>query len=145
MSTNDENKYRAAFSGERRYLSNMYNAPIMYNGMIFPSSESVYMLFKNDSEEWLDFVLNNHQHKVKTKSREIELVDNWEDIKIDRMRLALILKFSQHPELLEKLKKEDELIEKNNWGDTFWGVDIDTGEGDNILGILLDEVRRLLP
>jgi len=46
------NKYRASFSGERRYLSNMYLVPFIYNKKVFKSSESIYMLFKNNSKEW---------------------------------------------------------------------------------------------
>jgi len=52
------------------------------------------------------------------------------------MKLALYLKFTQHPNLLQKLQKETELIEYNNWV-----KDIDAKEGKNMLGILLQEVK----
>ena len=34
-----------------------------------------------------------------------------------------------------------ELIEGNTWGDTFWGVDKNTGQGENHLGRILMELR----
>ena len=32
----------------------------------------------------------------------------------------------------------------NNWGDLIWGVDIETGEGQNLLGKLIMEFRETL-
>jgi predicted NAD-dependent protein-ADP-ribosyltransferase YbiA (DUF1768 family) len=32
----------------------------------------------------------------------------------------------------------------DTWGDKFWGVDLETGEGENNLGILLMELREML-
>lgn len=57
-------------------------------------------------------------------------------------------KFSQHPDLAEKLVSTGDmhLEEGNWWGDVFWGVDKKTGEGENHLGIILmrlrDELRK---
>ena len=34
--------------------------------------------------------------------------------------------------------------EGNNWGDLIWGVDIETGEGQNLLGKLIMEFRETL-
>ena len=33
------------------------------------------------------------------------------------------------------------IIEGNTWGDTFWGVDMYSGEGENILGKMIMEIR----
>lgn len=54
-------------------------------------------------------------------------------------------KFSaRNPELLRRLLDTGDLtlIEGNHWGDTFWGVDIRTGKGDNHLGMILMQVRE---
>lgn len=40
------------------------------------------------------------------------------------------------------LTGDAELIEGNNWGDTFWGVC--NGRGENMLGKLLMEIRDYL-
>jgi predicted NAD-dependent protein-ADP-ribosyltransferase YbiA (DUF1768 family) len=34
------------------------------------------------------------------------------------------------------------LIEGNTWGDTYWGVDLKTGIGENKLGKILMKVRE---
>ena len=59
------------------------------------------------------------------------------------MRHLLFKKFSQYEffELL-MLTGDAELIEGNNWGDTFWGVC--NGRGENMLGKLLMEIRDYL-
>jgi predicted NAD-dependent protein-ADP-ribosyltransferase YbiA (DUF1768 family) len=31
---------------------------------------------------------------------------------------------------------------KNTWSDTFWGVDLKTGKGDNNLGKLIMKIRK---
>ncbi len=36
------------------------------------------------------------------------------------------------------------LQEGNRWGDTFWGVDLRTGKGENKLGKILMRVRKEL-
>ena len=36
------------------------------------------------------------------------------------------------------------LIEGNNWHETFWGVDSETGEGQNNFGKILMELREEL-
>ena len=58
------------------------------------------------------------------------------------MRDILIAKFSD-----ERLKKKliktypNDLIGGNDCGDEYWGVNIDTGEGKNRLGRLLEDLR----
>jgi predicted NAD-dependent protein-ADP-ribosyltransferase YbiA (DUF1768 family) len=42
------------------------------------------------------------------------------------------------------LTGNEQLIEGNNWGDTFWGVDLRTGKGDNHLGKILMQIREVL-
>jgi predicted NAD-dependent protein-ADP-ribosyltransferase YbiA (DUF1768 family) len=57
------------------------------------------------------------------------------------MRSLLRQKFA-HPSMRERLLAtgDEELIEGNWWGDTFWGVC--NGEGQNQLGKLLMRVRH---
>jgi len=60
------------------------------------------------------------------------------------MYLGLLLKFTQHSDLKERLLDTHnlELIEGNNWDDTYWGIC--NGRGRNMLGMLLMEVRDIL-
>ncbi|MBK9336371.1 MAG: NADAR family protein [Lewinellaceae bacterium] len=61
------------------------------------------------------------------------------------MRECLELKFSQEPFLTWLLETGDaNLQEGNTWSDTFWGVDLETGAGENNLGKLLMEIREHL-
>jgi len=70
---------------------------------------------------------------------------NWSLIKEDVMLKALRAKFSQHPELAERLKdtQRRRLVEFTN-NDSYWGEN-ENGEGSNRLGELLmivrDEIR----
>lgn len=55
-------------------------------------------------------------------------------------------KFTRNPDLRKKLLEtgNEELIEGNWWHDTYWGVDIKTGKGQNKLGKILMKVREEL-
>jgi predicted NAD-dependent protein-ADP-ribosyltransferase YbiA (DUF1768 family) len=61
------------------------------------------------------------------------------------MRFGLALKFSD-PVLREMLLDTGDAIleEGNMWNDTFWGIDLNTGKGQNHLGRLLMERRAEL-
>jgi predicted NAD-dependent protein-ADP-ribosyltransferase YbiA (DUF1768 family) len=70
---------------------------------------------------------------------------DWEKIKVQTMRELVTLKFTD-PQLAELLLATgDALIkEGNRWGDTFWGVDLRNGQGQNILGQILMNIRSNL-
>ena len=79
--------------------------------------------------------------KAKRLGRKATLRDDWDGIKITVMLHTLRLKFGQNRKEREMLLATGDrlLIEGNHWGDTFWGVC--DGEGENMLGILLMQVR----
>jgi predicted NAD-dependent protein-ADP-ribosyltransferase YbiA (DUF1768 family) len=62
------------------------------------------------------------------------------------MRRLVRAKFQQHPDLAQKLVATNnyKLIEGNDWGDRFWGVDNKTGLGENQLGKVLELIRSEL-
>ena len=66
---------------------------------------------------------------------------DWEGVKIDIMRKALLAKFIQHDDLRKKLKDTGKrlLVERSPY-DKFWG-DGGDGSGQNWLGRLLMEIR----
>lgn len=68
---------------------------------------------------------------------------DWEEVKLGVMEGLLREKFSD-PELRRKLLAtgERELVEGNDWGDSFWGVC--AGRGKNHLGRLLMKLREEL-
>lgn len=67
---------------------------------------------------------------------------NWNKNKVRIMRECLFAKFSQNPDLLDKLLKTEplELIEYAPHGDIYWGVNKNL-TGKNMMGKLLMEVR----
>ena len=82
---------------------------------------------------------------AKRAGRGATLRTDWDHVRLDIMRFALRMKFSD-PKLRDKLVATDYmyLAEGNTWNDTFWGVDLETGKGENNLGMLLMELRDTL-
>ena len=65
---------------------------------------------------------------------------DWEEVKVLLMSYLVVQKFAQEPFKTWLLETGDEeLVEGNTWGDTFWGVC--KGEGENQLGIILMGIR----
>ena len=61
------------------------------------------------------------------------------------MRDLLHLKFSSIELAQMLLSTGSEILQEGNtWNDTFWGVNAHTGQGRNVLGKLLMEVRAEL-
>ncbi|MCL2001540.1 MAG: NADAR family protein [Planctomycetes bacterium] len=71
---------------------------------------------------------------------------NWNDIRVSVMTEGVRAKFTQNPDLAEKLLATGDMAleEGNTWGDLFWGVDYHTREGENRLGRILMQVREEL-
>ena len=74
--------------------------------------------------------------------KKIELISDWEKVKLSVMFEVVFAKFSQNEELKQKLLAtgNEELVEGNNWGDTFWGM-VKTKLVKNHLGKILVKVR----
>ena len=73
-----------------------------------------------------------------------DLRTDWDEIKVEVMKKALHVKFTQHENLRRALQntRTAELIEDSQ-NDTFWGSGKD-GDGKNMLGVLLMELRARL-
>lgn len=130
------------FRGEFSYLSNMHPSPITIDGKTYNSVENYFQAMKSTD--------TNTQQKIATASpvnarkfgRQIELREDWDNIKDDVMENAVKAKFQQHPELMSKLNTvQGEIVEYNDWGDRYWGKDKVTQIGDNKLGKILMSIR----
>lgn len=131
------------FRDDFAFLSNMFPCKIIYKDLHFQSSESLYQAAKCKDKSLISNFCNLDGYRAKKLGRKVQLIDNWEQIKIDVMRKCVYLKFTQNPILLQKLKKVKGLIsEENTWNDTFWGIC--NGEGENHLGKILMEFRDSL-
>lgn len=135
------------FRGEYKWLSNFATCEIDFNGTSFASVEHAYMSAKSNDLEWKSFCAdaNNSAGKVKKKSKKIVLREDWDLIKVETMHQLLKLKFSKEPYKTLLLDTGNRFIQEGNWwGDTFWGVDLNTNTGENNLGILIMAVRDTL-
>lgn len=141
-----------SFTGEYAFLSNFYHSPLVFThpttGTVysFDTVEHGYQAAKAGTEPELEDKI----FKAKTPSeakklgKTAKLPADWEEIKLDVMLALVWMKFTQHPELAQKLidTGDAQLVEGNWWGDKFWGVC--NGEGLNILGELLMAIREEL-
>ena len=133
-----------SFKGEHDWLSNFYNCPVHFEGLNFSNTEAAFQAAKTLNMEEREKFVGLSPLIAKRKGRRVELRSDWEAVKIEVMREVLRCKFSQNPDLKAKLiaTGDAELIEGNNWNDTFWGVCRDKGR--NHLGKLLMALRAEL-
>ena len=143
-----------SFAGEYAFLSNMYPCKIIYKELEFPSSEHLYQWLKipntQEGQWWRDKIREAVHGKVakklanNPKCPKVDKFYEFDHIKLDRMKLAVYLKFTQNEDLAELLREtgDEELIEGNTWNDTFWGVC--NGIGQNHLGKILMKMREII-
>lgn len=134
------------FNGDYHWLSNFYSCIVELDGKLYPSVEHAYQSAKSDSENWkLECQLNPSPGTIKRKGKEVEVVEDWETKKIYVMAKLINQKFSKEPFKTLLLATGEEVIQEGNyWTDSFWGVDLKTGKGLNILGKMIMNKRNLL-
>jgi len=138
-----------SFQGDYRFLSNFWPCYIAREGFLYPSLEHAYAASKTDdpgvklkiqccstpgdAKEWL-------------AGHSMQPAISWTiQKKLLVMEELLFLKFGGKEPLLTRALMTTgniELIEGNDWEDTFWGVC--NGTGENNLGKLLMKVRQSL-
>lgn len=133
------------FSGEFSFLSNFYPCRIHMDGLAYPSVEHAYQAAKTDDpieREAIRLALT--AGRAKRLGSRVTLRKDWLVSRVNVMRMLLIQKFRE-PGLRDALDatRPCRLIEKNSWGDVFWGVC--EGEGENRLGSILMEIRDSVP
>ena len=147
----------ARFYKEHKFLSNFYphrpnggtyNNPVvvMYNGLQFNSVESAYMAAKTLDPELQKQIqkMSPFQSKAFSKLGGIPVRDDWEDVKISIMTDLVGQKFKNSPQLKKMLLGTGGCIieEGNLHEDTFWGINLETGKGNNHLGQILMRLRE---
>ena len=143
------------FFGPYRFLSNFHVAPVVYEGIKYPSSENAYQAAKsldpNVRKMFVDYIDPISGQRVdvtpsqsKKMGRKIECRSDWEEVKYKIMFEIVMDKFTRNPELSEMLLETGDryLEETNHWKDTCWGVC--DGVGTNWLGKILMDVRNEL-
>lgn len=133
------------FDEEYKFLSNFYPASVFCeDGLVYKSSEAAYQAHKTDNIEERKRFQELSPYDAKVLGRKVKTIEHWDNVKYIVMYDIVERKFHQHPDLAEKLLNtgDAELIEGNAWGDTYWGVC--NGEGKNILGNMLMDIRESL-
>lgn len=130
-----------SFKDEYSFLSNFYEAPVEYDGLLYTSSEAAFQAQKCCTKEERKQFQNLNPSASKKMGRKVRMRPNWDNMKTDVMLEIVRNKFSQNPDLKEKLLATGSayLEEGNWWGDKIWGVC--NGEGENRLGRILMQVR----
>ncbi len=125
-------------------FSNFAAYPITLKNKRWPTSEHYFQAMK-----FASLADQNEIRKAKTpmeaarkgRDRKRTLKHNWESIKDNVMREALLAKFTQHKMLrMRLLSTKDAMLIEHTKNDKYWG-DGGDGKGKNMLGQLLMEVR----
>jgi ribA/ribD-fused uncharacterized protein len=134
------------FKGEWAWLSNMYPCRVPLEGVVYSCTEIPYQAakFPRGSSIRKNILSCPDGYAAKRMARGEKPRQDWDNVKKQVMRYLLKLKFDNNPELKEKLLATGDrpIVEYNTWNDTYWGVNISTGVGENVLGKLLIDLRR---
>ncbi|MDB5159816.1 MAG: Swarming motility protein YbiA [Candidatus Saccharibacteria bacterium] len=155
------------FRGEHFFLSNM--KPLKYTIL---TNQNTYALTSEHAYQAAKFTdtathqqvahmtvqkraLEEEYDGIAAKNFAHELIEAGEPLRVgwgNPMKLAVMeevvrRKFIANPDLLDMLiaTGDELLVEGNDWGDHFWGVDpIGSDNGENHLGLILMHVREKL-
>lgn len=132
------------FAGDNFFLSNFFPTQIEFEGITYSSTEAAFQAQKTLDQTERKRFIDISPSQAKHLGRRVSLRSDWEDVKARIMHDVVLAKFTQHPDLADKLylTGDDRLIEGNTWGDTYWGQV--NGKGLNMLGEILMIVRQEL-
>ena len=135
------------FQGEYRFLSNFWPCYITFQDLLYPTVEHAYQSAKVESPAIKERIRNCPTPADAKDFFDVQKINpdpGWTvEKKLLVMEELLRIKFSGKEPFLTRALLDTgnaELIEGNNWDDTFWGVCKNTGE--NNLGRLLMKIRE---
>jgi ribA/ribD-fused uncharacterized protein len=142
------------------WLGNMSPYPVEYQGRRYRTTEALFQCLRFEGHPEVQDEIRNQKSPMaaKMKAKKYRHLLNrggkWDEGEddIDRMRLCLNLKLTQHPELNRQLLNTDDalIIEdcsaRPRGSAKFWGAVLENGEwvGRNVLGKLWMELREEL-
>lgn len=128
-------------------FSNFSRYGVELDGKWWQTTEHYFQAQKFYDEQYQEKIRHAPDPKTAAtlgRSRQIPIRADWEQIKDQVMRRAVLKKFQTHIELRQLLlSTHDQEIVENAPGDYYWGCGAD-GSGKNQLGKILQEVRELL-
>ena len=129
------------------FLCNFSAHGFSTDGRYWPTVEHYFQAQKfagTEYEERIRISRTPKEAKNLGQTRERTLRSDWDQVKVEVMRAALLAKFTTHDELRKALLETgDEEIVENAPTDYFWGCG-QLGGGQNMLGKLLMETRQAL-
>src|SRR5262249_29211326 len=130
--------------GENGCFSNFSRHGFELDGRYWLTSEHYFQAQKFPGTEHAERIANARTPKHAARlgrDRSVRLRPDWEGVKDDVMRRAVLKKFQTHADIRATLLEtgDEELVE-NAPGDYYWGCGAD-GSGKNMLGKILMEVR----
>lgn len=128
------------------YFSNFSCHPVELDGVLWPTSEHYYQAQKHAHNPlYMEAIRNVSSPKcAKNMACRRSLREDWAEVKDGVMRKVILAKFTQHPELTDKLLATgNAVLVEDSPIDAYWGVGPD-GAGENKLGRILMEARSVI-
>lgn len=127
------------------WFSNMtlLSNTITFAGLEFNSVENAYQAAKCADKSDVSKFVDITPQASKRLGKAVKLRKDWDEVKIKIMAELIKQKFEKNADQFELLMSTGNsvIVEFNNWNDTFWGASVQTGDGQNNLGIILMNLR----
>lgn len=128
-------------------FSNFYKCGFFIDGKYWPTAEHFFQAQKFNDEalrEKIRKLSSPMDAAILGRDRANTLRDDWEGMKDNIMRLAVMEKFKQNDEARDILLATNDLVlVEHTKNDSYWG-DGGDGSGKNMLGNILMETRNIL-
>ncbi len=148
MTLAEQLKQIPAFRNEAGFLSNFapyyHDEYMKIDHVIYLSNEHFYQAMKFTNKDKQRMISNHDFKGLKGYVRTLGPINpDWDNIRNSVMRTGLEYKFNL-PRFKTLLLStgDEEIVERNTWRDTYWGVY--QGKGENRLGKMLMEIRDKL-
>lgn len=139
-----------SFRREYAFLSNFYFSFVLYDDVVWKTSEHAYQAAKTIDPKEKKWIMDcPTPHLAKDLGKRLTLREDWVKVKVQTMRDIVYEKFECNKNIKEKLIATHPyiLIEGNLWHDNFWGICKcikceSVKVKHNHLGVILMELRN---
>ena len=125
-------------------FSNFAYFPIKLDGKMWHTTEHYFQAQKFADQQYQEKIRAERSPMIAARlgrDRKQKLRHDWESVKNNVMKKALVTKFTQHEDLKKLLiSTGDAKLIEHTVNDAYWG-DGGDGKGQNFLGLLLMQVR----
>lgn len=126
------------------FLANDFPAEVCFEGIRYPCAASAFLASKcGDAADRLR-ISRMRPDKAAQKYSALQGDALWQENQTAIMENIVRLKFSQNPELAQKLCETGGRRLLNGSNNSFWGINPVTWKGENRLGIILMNLRKEL-